>query len=45
MGFLILKIELDVILAVFRYFGNWVNDEDRLCGVCFPAFSESRYLS
>lgn len=35
MGFLILKIELDVILVVFRYLGNWVNNEDRLCGVFF----------
>lgn len=37
MGFLILKIELDVISVVFRYLGKWVNNEDRLCGVFFPA--------
>lgn len=28
-GFLILKIELDVILEVLRYLGNWVNNEKR----------------
>lgn len=35
MGFLILKIELDVISVVFRYAGNWVNTEALLCGVFF----------
>lgn len=35
MGFLILKMELDVILGVFRYLGNWVNNEDQLYGVFF----------
>lgn len=35
MGFLILKIELDVILGVHRYLGNWINNEEGL--FFFPA--------